>query len=734
MNKIILGGFTPSLILQNNIVTTITADTEITTDADVKIKKEFLNAPWIATRYFSPYILTNTDIIVPFYVTDHAQSEYLSNNNDKQFNIIVEFNGNTINKIVNAGENEINIGSTSLEGEMYFSLKCIDLSNNVESAIQFIDIYVKSSFDISDSETYYMTSDDLSKYNIDNTNNTTESVMVNNIDGINNMISDVKNSGYKKLVMYNPNGDTDERSVYRIQPYNTRTRAIMVPSYFTLDLNNSKIKQHVSYSNVDYGYGKSNSSLIIRTVNEAVDSHLINGIIEGDWDEHDTTIDSGNTFEGEGYNATHFGGKFCSMENIEVCWITGYSVCSNNNTGTCKHLTNEIGTDWTQIFIDKNGRENICNECISSSYIDCTSSKYNYVSANNYLGYAGLNGAYLEYIHFYDENKVFIKSYKVRQYGLVRRPENAVYCRVTLYSKTIANNCKIELSNQKPLTQCQFKNLYIHDTRTCGMATGMYNRLLVENCIFERSAYRVTPVTIDIEDGYQYAENYYFKNNRITEWASTQTGGFICTCGHNMVFEGDLSGFTFSIGKVKGLDFHKVSSDIASFKFLLQDRDITGFSLLNDITFKDDVETGVKVENHEIIYKNCKFLKSINRLAEAGWTYADCCILDNCEFDLTNAQEFTTCKVKNSTIDISPFKRGFKCVYFENCTIISSNTNSKRFAINDGPINIVGCTIKNVDIDVTINTKVTIKNCILENVTFNGPYKDNIIQENNNII
>ena len=73
------------------------------------------------------------------------------------------------------------------------------------------------------------------------------------------------------------------------------------------------------------------------------------------------------------------------------------------------------------------------------------------------------------------------------------------------------------------LQKCQFKNLYIHDTRTCGMATCIYNRLLVENCIFERSAYSITPVSIDVEDGYQYAENYYFKNNRITEWASTQT-------------------------------------------------------------------------------------------------------------------------------------------------------------------------------------------------------------------
>ena len=305
---------------------------------------------------------------------------------------------------------------------------------------------------------------------------------------------------------------------------------------------------------------------------------------------------------------------------------------------------------------------------------------------------------------------------------------------MTLYSKTIANNFKIEILNQKPLTQCQFKNLYIHDTRTCGMATGMYNRLLVENCIFERSAYSITPVSIDIEDGYQHAENYYFKNNKIIEWGSTQTGGFICTCGHNMVFEGDLSGFTFGIGKVKGLTLHNISSGINFFQFIIQDKDITGFSILDGITFSGDVETGVIVKNHKIIYRNCNFLKSVNRRAIADRKYINYCILDNCTFDLTNAYEFTTCKVKNSTIDISPFKRGFRGVYFENCTITSSNTNSKNLAIFSGnPINIVGCTIKNVNINVSYDTKVTIKNCILENVTFNGSYKDNIIQENNTI-
>lgn len=723
MSKIILGSNAPFLYNKND---------NIIFDNNINIKKEFLFVPWIATRYFSPYILTNSDIIVPFYVTDYSQKDYIIDNKKNKFLITVEFNNNIIYKIVGAGENEINIGSSSIEGEQYFSIKCKDLSTDIESPVSFVDILVKNTFEISESETYHMTEEDLTIYNIDNTNNTTESAMVSNIDGINNLIKNAKENGYKKIVMYNPNGDSDGRSVYRVQPYNTRTRAIVVPSDMVLDLNKSKIKQHKSLSTIDYGYGTNNASLLIMTEKDAVNSHLVNGYLEGDYDEHDVS----KYGEGEGYNISHFGGKFCSMENLDISYGTGYTTCGGqvsisyrNNLGD-----NSIGNYWTNIYIDKTGNEIPCNECLTSIYLNCTMNGFNYLSANNYLGYGGVNGAYCELIHFYTDNKEYIRSYKVRQYGLVRIPDNAKYCRVTLYSKTVHKNFKVEFSKFRSLTQCQFKNLYIHDTRTCGMATGIFNRLLVENCTFARCARSITPVSIDIEDGYQYSENYYFKNNQITEWAEGQTGGFVCTCGYNMTFEGDLSGFAFNIGKVKGLTFHNISSSIGSFQFILQDKDITGFSILDGLTFSGDVETGVNVENNEIIYKNCNFLKSVNRRGVANKNYINCCILDNCEFDLTNAFEFTNCKVIGSTIDLKPYNRGFRGVYFYCCTITSTGTSTKSLQLYSRETILNNCIIKNINIEVAHNIPVTIKNCILENVKFTGTYKDNIIQKNNIII
>ena len=104
---------------------------------------------------------------------------------------------------------------------------------------------------------------------------------------------------------------------------------------------------------------------------------------------------------------------------------------------------------------------------------------FNYLSANNFLGSGGVNGAYCELIHFYTDNKEYIHSYKVRQYGLVRIPDNAKYCRVTLYSKTVQKNFKVEFSNFRSLTQCQFKNLYI------GGRMGLYRYINMDQAIEE---------------------------------------------------------------------------------------------------------------------------------------------------------------------------------------------------------------------------------------------------------
>lgn len=89
-----------------------------------------------------------------------------------------------------------------------------------------------------------------------------------------------------------------------------------------------------------------------------------------------------------------------------------------------------------------------------------------------------------------------------------------------------------------------------------------------------------------------------------------------------------------------------------------------------------------------------QFLKSVNRIGVANKNYINCCILDNCEFDLTNAYEFANCKVIGSTIDLKPYNRGFRGVYFYDCTITSTGTSTKSLQLYSRKTILKKCTDK----------------------------------------
>lgn len=122
--------------------------------------------PELYIRYFNPKVKINTEIIIPYYVSDNTQAEYLSNNTSKTFTTIVKFNSKEFSKTTAAGEFDINIGSISTTGETYFSIYTID-SNGVASIEQFFDILIiDNTYSITQSQTYTMTSADISTYNI----------------------------------------------------------------------------------------------------------------------------------------------------------------------------------------------------------------------------------------------------------------------------------------------------------------------------------------------------------------------------------------------------------------------------------------------------------------------------------------------------------------------------------------------------------------------------------------
>ena len=68
----------------------------------------------------------------------------------------------------------------------------------------------------------------------------------------------------------------------------------------------------------------------------------------------------------------------------------------------------------------------------------------------------------------------------------------------------------------------------------------------------------------------------------------------------------------------------------------------TPFIYKNNLIFNiyDIIERKRWVSKNKIIYRNCKFLKSVNRRAVANSNYINYCIFDNCTFDLTNTFEY----------------------------------------------------------------------------------------------
>ena len=586
--------------------------------------ESFTNSPWLSLNYFDPVIDINEDIIVPFYITNYNQDEWINDDYTTMFQIEIVFNGNVIRKIVHAGENEINIGKCPNLGEQYFTYQCTDLTTKIKSPM-----YVKHLLCIDKSiekNIYEMTENDLVTYNINNTNNRELTAMENNIDGLNSFITNKKSEGYDGVKLL--------PGQYNVAPGNSRNRPVAIPSNFTLDMNGSKIK-HVFTT-------KGSGSLIVKIDKDAIDSHIINGYIEGDYDEHDVTVvgdeaAAGSGIEGEGFNCISMGGAFCSLENVDIGWVTGYCACSGNNS---EYVTNaQVTSSFKKCYIDSTGNEVSSDVFYTSEFYDITYAKNNcnFITACNYGGYGGYVGdSDMGYIHFYDGNRSYLKSTKFRQYSLIPIIQNAYYVKVTLYSTSTPSSTTFRVQGKKYIDMSNYKllNINFHDTRTCALTTGIYDFQLVKNCTFDRCGQwleqgRVTPVAIDIEDGYQWGQNYFFENNFYNTKQTIGSGTIIITCGYNV----NMSNTNMSSQprRVKGLSIK--NSTIEGLNIItLSDKIKSGFQRIHDNVFTD--ELGIVVQDRSMFgkVKRCTFLKRLNHGTGYSPTNNKNITFDNCIF------------------------------------------------------------------------------------------------------
>ena len=481
-------------------------------DVEENINEE--DVPFIVINYYSPKIEDTQDVIIPFYATDFYQKEYLKNDNSVEFKLRYEIDGKVNYKTIKSGDNEVNFGKLE-KGIHWYTLQLEDKYGRQSRRIcNEIWVINKNEYDIKESETYIVTDNDLSLYNINRVNSEILEDMKNNRMGLTNLFKNLQEQGYRKCIL--PKG------IYRVNRAlrngTGEQTPIDIPTNFTVDMNGSTFKLH-PYNDSEYGSIAHVENLIVR-MKDTFDSHLINGIVEGDYAERKEKgwISGSN---GEGSNGiTISGGDYCSLDNITITQITGY----NSGMGQSGNLGSGRLGAWEDNVVVKNGVD-MYKEGYTTSKLGTMNAEMlanHYIVASVWLGNGGLKGLRWDIeFHFYDENENFIESIRSYQYTRCRIPANAKYFRVTFFAKASEMN-GLSIHCMKSSRNCEFNNCHWIDNRTCS-AICQFQHFTYKNCDFTRSGQSITPCEIDIEDGWEQSQDLFVRGCKVIEHVGTGT-------------------------------------------------------------------------------------------------------------------------------------------------------------------------------------------------------------------
>lgn len=635
--------------------------------------------PYISTYDFKEKVNIKEDVIIPLYITDYYQREYLYEDTSETFTINYEIEGtmHTINNI-NAGDYELNLGKCSSIGEKEIWIQVIDKRGIKSQKLYKWVLIIDDAYEITEAQTYTITQEDLDKYGIKNTNSVDDTDMTNTRLGLTELFKEIKGNGYRKAILLN--------GTYRINYTVDRSKPIFIPSEFTVDLNNSTIKLNPE---------NEGSNLMIN-MKDCFDSHVINGTIEGDYAErlsNGTTVNSG----GEGSNIVWMTGnsRYCSVENCTVSQATGYACSTSIGEIKARIPLNPDNVKFSNnIFISSNtGEEYNLEGVTTSNFIDITSMlPYNYIMYGVLLMNGGMSGdSYNCFYNFYDENYNFIEQVVSHQYRFIRIPNESKYLKLTLIGNDFTPSITVhQLQNWDRPINCSYLNNEFVETRTCAFNPNQYQDLRLKNLNFTRCGYSITPVPFDFEDGWQNSIDTYISNCNIVEKASSSTAGMIFCSGFNHVLENcSKLGRVVARAGVNGCVFRNNSNTYTTFDYDNRNRAFSGYGRVYNNSFKEGGCIFKTTEDNYRIIKNCTFYDSTS-------VYSN---LKNCTFDFSYP--------RNSNIDMTIFLTDN---HLYNCTI----NNSPDYTLRVNNVKFINSKLNNCKFD--IYKDILFENTIINNL------------------
>ena len=518
--------------------------------------------PQIFTYYFNPKPSVDDDIIIPIYITDAKQVEYRLKDYSHKFNLRIDIDGDiSFQNNLSAGDINVNLGKLSA-GNHYFSLQLID-SNGRESQRLFHEIWVidYSIYTITENQTYNITLQDLIDNNItigENLELTDEQMLLNKI-GLNTLLNNIKTNGYRKCIMPENsfilvNDSPRDKDATEENPY------IKIPSGLTFDMNGSTIK--LKYA----GAGTNNLNLTMCIGPECVDTHVINGKLIGDWKERFNAgyggAGLGESWDGETSNCIRITGKYNSIENMEISYVSGY------NTITSAIPCYYTSGSWIDNINIINGQEVESDSYMSSEYLSLDNFiSYGYIGLNLYLGAGGLVGKYWDIdFSFYDTNKTFLEKIKIYQHRLCKIPNDAKYVRASVRAKTIEIPHNFYFHTGYAPSYLEVKNCNYHDNRACS-APSVFKHFMFKDCTWSRCGHSITPCPIDLEDGWEHMQDFFLINCDVLEKEPNATTGIIMCAGLNHVID-NCNNFDLGVRhRVNGLLVSNVNNCSISYEY-----------------------------------------------------------------------------------------------------------------------------------------------------------------------
>ena len=641
--------------------------------------------PYLCNYYYKPRIKQGDDIIIPLYITDYWQTEYFTELYNELFTIEYTLNGEkTIVNNIPIGEYELNVGSSNVLGDNLITIQAIDSRGRKSCRLFKSVMIIDDTYEITTAQTKTLSTDELAVYGI-KINSDLDVDGESTRLGFTTMMNEIKSQGYRKVII--------PTNIYKINCTTDRSQPIKIPSNFTLDLNGSTIKLQVSENNTNQ----------MMTMTDCYDSHVINGTIEGDyWERYNAGTLNG--WDSEGMNCFKFINdcKYCSMENVNIKYITGYANATSG--GGHKNgriiLKNVCPTFTANTTIDDaTGEEKYSNTRSTSTFIDLSPILVNGNDNMSYFNYSymgGIMGAndFRLWYSFYDKDYLFIDTICTTMYRRIKIPSNAKYLKMTVIHPQYTPDIMWQLVDLPIPTNCAYTNIIATETRTCAFNPNHCLDMDLSNIQFIRCACDTwgsnpTPVPIDIEDGWFSSNDFYFRNLTMVEKSSNSSAGIIVRSGFNIVFDNcDGMGAT-ELGTGVNSTIIKNCKNSFNIKIAPKDKIFTPYAVIKDNNIIGGMSTGDTSSLRKMAY-NCTITN-----AEVQSSYLKNCTIDiNDAFDTSYARLIAT-NVEMDNCDFRNYK-SYNC-RVSNLTMSKGNAENLQMRLQGIMNTFNNVTMNNID-------------------------------------